>query len=189
MAFAVIIRAATTGDAAAIAGIYGPYVATSAVSFETAPPTAAEMGARIDASGGLYPWLVAHHEDDGFVLGFAYAAQFRPRHAYRFAVETGAYVAVDLVGQGIGRLLYASLVATLEAQDFTQAIASIALPNDRSIDMHEAAGFRRAGVYRSVGYKHGQWRDVGLWQRDLATASTPPPEPKRFADVEVVRDS
>ncbi len=184
----IVIRAAVPDDAAAVLGIYAPYVASSAVSFETEVPTPDEMRVRIGGSDGLYPWLVAHHDDDGIILAYAYAARFRERAAYRWSVETGAYVAGNLQGQGIGRTLYAALVATLEAQDFTQAIASIALPNDHSISMHEAVGFRRAGVYRSVGYKHGQWRDVGLWQRDLATAGNPPEEPKRFIDVGVVRD-
>lgn len=185
----IVIRAATPADAPAILGVYNPYVAASAVSFETEPPSLDEMTARIGGSDGLYPWLVAHHDDDGIILGFGYAGRFRERAAYRWTVETGCYVAGNLVGKGIGRMLYASLIATLEAQDFTQAIASVTLPNDRSIDMHEAVGFRRAGVYRSVGFKHGQWRDVGIWQRDLATAANPPEEPKRFADVGVVRGS
>ena len=185
----IVIRAATPGDVAAVLGIYNPYVASSAVSFETEPPTPDEMGARIGGDDGFYPWIVAHHDDDGIVMGFAYASQFRARAAYRWTVETGAYVAGNLQGQGVGRMLYASLVATLEAQDFTQAVASIALPNDHSISMHEAVGFRRAGVYRSVGFKHGQWRDVGIWQRDLAASRNPPDEPKRFADVGVVRDN
>lgn len=185
----IVVRAATGDDAPAIVGIYGPYVASSAVSFETEAPTPDDMRGRIGGSDGLYPWLVAHHDDDGVVLGFAYAGQFRARAAYRWTVETGAYVAGNIVGQGVGRLLYASLIATLEVQDFTQAVASIALPNDHSITMHEAVGFRRAGVYRSVGYKHGQWRDVGIWQRDLAASHSPPEEPKRFADVGVVRDN
>lgn len=184
----IVIRAATPDDAPAILGIYAPYVASSAVSFETDVPTADEMRVRLGGSDGLYPWLVAHHDDDGVLLAYAYASRFRERAAYRWSVETGAYVAGNVQGQGIGRMLYGALVDTLEAQDFTQAIASIALPNDHSISMHEAVGFRRAGVYRSVGFKHGQWRDVGIWQRDLAAAGNPPTEPKRFADVGVVRD-
>lgn len=183
----IVIRAATPDDVGAILGIYAPSVAASAVSFETQVPSHDDMRARIGGEDGLYPWLVAHHDDDGIVMGYAYAGRFRTRAAYRWSVETGAYVAGNLQGQGVGRMLYAALIATLEAQDFTQAIASIALPNDHSISMHEAVGFRRAGVYRSVGYKHGQWRDVGIWQRNLAAAGNPPEEPRRFADVGVVR--
>src|SRR3546814_8953561 len=72
-------------------------------------------------------------------------------------------------------------------QGFTQAIAAISLPNDASIKLHEALGFFRAGVYREIGFKHGAWRDVGLWQRELATAEVPPPEPRSFKEVEIGR--
>ena len=65
-------------------------------------------------------------------------------------------------GQGAGRLLYEALIDTLRAQGFIQAIGVIALPNDSSIELHEAVGFRRAGVYREVGFKHGRWIDVGF---------------------------
>lgn len=183
----IVIRAATPDDAGEILGIYAPYVAASAVSFEGEVPGEADMRERVRGDDGLYPWLVAHHDEDGIVIGYAYAGRFRTRAGYRWTVETGVYVAGDLLGHGVGRLLYASLLATLEAQDFTQAVASVTLPNDRSISMHEAVGFRRAGVYRSVGYKQGQWRDVGIWQRDLAIAASPPEEPRRFVDVGVVR--
>ena len=185
----IAVRAATAADAVGIAAIYAPHVAIGHASFELEPPAPEDIAARIGAFEGLYPWLVAHNADDPTLLGFAYATQFRARAGYRWTAETGAYVLADLQGQGIGRLLYASLLATLEAQDFTQAVASITLPNDRSIDMHEAVGFRRAGVYRSVGFKTGQWRDVGIWQRELAPAVTPPPEPRPFAEVGMVLDS
>ena len=185
----ITVRAARAADAAGIAAIYGPHVAIGHASFELEAPSPDDMAARIEAFDGLYPWLVAHNSDDPTLLGFSYATQFRTRAGYRWTAETGAYVLADLQGQGIGRLLYASLLATLEAQHFTQAVASITLPNDHSISMHEAVGFRRAGVYRSVGFKNGQWRDVGLWQRALAPAMSPPPEPKPFGEVGVVLDS
>lgn len=185
----ITVRAATAADAGGIAAIYGPHVAIGHASFELEAPSAENMAARITGFDGLYPWLVAHNADDPTLLGFAYATQFKTRAGYNWTVETGAYVLADMAGQGIGRRLYASLLATLEAQDFTQAVASITLPNDHSISMHEAVGFRRAGVYRSVGYKGGQWRDVGLWQRALAPTLAPPPKPKRFADVGVVLGS
>lgn len=170
------LRAATPDDAAAIADIYAPFVRGSAVSFETAPPDGAAMRARIEGGGGLYPWLVGEAED-GSVLGYAYAARFRDRPAYRFAVETSVYLRPDAAGRGLGRRLYQPLLAMLEARGFTQAIAAITLPNDASARLHERLGFERAGTYRQVGWKLGAWHDVGLWQRALAPAGDPPQEP------------
>ena len=185
----ITIRAATPADAAAIAAIYAPYVLSGTVSFESEAPDARQMRARMASSDGLYPWLVATTSSDGdgeAVLGYAYAGRFRDRPAYRYVVETSIYTAGT--ERGVGRLLYEALVDTLRAQGFTQAIGVIALPNDPSISLHEAVGFRRGGVFREVGFKQGRWIDVGWWQCELNDSAIPPIEPKRFADVGVVRD-
>jgi len=175
------VRAATADDAAAIASIYEPYVVASIVSFETQPPDAAEVAQRIAEAGELYPWLVAG--EDGEVLGYACAAAFRSRAAYRFTVETTVYVADGAHRRGIGTLLYRALLPVLEAQGFAQAIAAITLPNEASVRLHEALGFRQVGTYEKVGFKFREWRSVGLWQRALAPLSTRPEEPKPFASV------
>ena len=171
-------RAATLEDAAAIAEIYAPFVTGSAVSFETEPPDEAAMRARIGAGGALYPWLVIEGED-GTILGYAYAARFRDRPAYRFAVETSVYLRAEGRGRGLGASLYAALLAILAEQGFTQAIAAISLPNAASVRLHEGLGFERAGTYRKVGWKFGEWHDVGLWQRSLAAAGAVPAEPRK----------
>lgn len=175
------LRLATADDAAAIASIYAPYVTASAVSFETEAPDEAEMRARIAAGGALYPWLVTGEGDR--LLGYAYATAFRARRAYRFTVETTVYLDQAAQGRGIGRALYAALIPLLEAQGFTQAIAAITLPNDSSVRLHEALGFAQAGVYRDVGFKLGEWRSVGLWQRPLARQTDSPAEPRPFAGL------
>ncbi|HEY5724083.1 MAG TPA: arsinothricin resistance N-acetyltransferase ArsN1 family B [Allosphingosinicella sp.] len=169
------IRAATPHDAAAISQIYAPYVTGSAVSFEAEPPGPAEMGARMGEQAHLYPWLAA--EEDGKLLGYAYAAPFRARHAYRFTVETTVYLSAGAQGRGLGRKLCEPLLDLLERQGFTQAIAAIALPNEASVALHEKLGFRHAGTYGRVGFKLGKWWDVGLWQRALAIPASEPLEP------------
>ncbi|MBJ6120285.1 GNAT family N-acetyltransferase [Sphingomonas mollis] len=185
----IAIRAATPDDAAAIAAIYAPHVLIGAASFEEQAPDTRTIARRMAASEGLYPWIVATQgEARGGVLAYAYATAFHSRAAYRWSVETTIYVADAAQQRGAGRLLYEALVDTLTAQGFTQAIARIALPNDASIALHEGVGFRRAGVQREIGFKHGRWIDVGLWQRELAQPATPPAEPRPFTDTGVVRD-
>ena len=178
------IRAATPDDAAAFASIYAPYVTDSAVSFETEAPDAEEMRSRVAAGGGLYAWLAA---EEGEVVGYANAAAFRARRAYRFTVETSVYLRRGAEGRGLGRALLEPLLALLEAQGFTQAIAAITLPNEASVRLHERLGFVAAGAYRRVGWKMGGWRDVGLWQRPLAPALVPPPEPRPWREVWAVQ--
>jgi len=185
----IAIRSATPEDAAAIAAIYAPHVLTGTVSFEIDPPDARTMRTRMAASDGLYPWIVATNGDPtGGVIGYAYATRFRDRPAYRYVCETTIYMADVAQGQGAGRLLYDSLIDTLRAQGFVHALGAIALPNDASIKLHESVGFRRAGVYREVGFKHGRWVDVGIWQAELNEPSVPPVEPRKFSEVGVIRD-
>lgn len=185
----IALRPARPDDAAAIAAIYAPHVLIGTASFETDAPDAAAMRERMAGAGGLYPWLVATGgEETGGVLAFAYATAYATRPAYRWVVESTVYVADAAQRQGAGRLLYAALVDTLRAQGFTQAVARIALPNEASIKLHETVGFRRAGVLREVGWKSGQWIDVGLWQCELAEPARPPAEPRPFAEVGLRRE-
>ena len=191
----IVIRAAASADAAPIAAIYAPFVESSAVSFEDNAPSEAEIASRIEAGPNQFPWLVAEERrqgggglEPGTVLAFAYATVFRERPAYRFSVETSIYVLPDAQRRGIGTMLYEALLDTLAAQGFTQALATISLPNDASIRLHEMMGFFRAGTWRAIGWKRDHWRDVGLWQRPLADPTEPPPEPRAFREVGVVRN-
>lgn len=183
----IALRPATPDDAAAILGLYAPYVVTNAVSFESSPPDLPTMRARIVEAGDTHPWIVAVDVESDLVIGYAFAKPVRPGAAYRFAVETACYVAGELEGQGVRRTLYQALIATLTAQNYTQAISTLTMPNDKAIQLHEAIGFRRAGVYREVVFKNGQWIDVGLWQRSLSEPRAVPEEPEGFASVGVVR--
>jgi L-amino acid N-acyltransferase YncA len=176
------IRPVREQDAPAIAAIYAPFVRDTAITFESEVPDAAEIGTRIRALNGIYPWFVAVDGEDR-PNGYAYATAFRTRHAYRFTVETTVYVDPAAQGRGVGRMLYDRLIGTLTRQGFAQAIGVIAGQNAASVRLHEAAGFALNGVYRNVGYKLGQWHDVGLWQRALADVGTEPQEPVRFVDL------
>lgn len=171
---AVIIRLATEHDAVAVQRIYAPLVASSPVSFELEPPSATEMATRISQCLPAYPWLVA--VDGGDVAGYAYADRFATRPAYRWSVATTVYVGEAFRRQGVGRSLYACLLEALRCLGYRQALAGITLPNPASVALHEAAGFRPAGLYRRVGWKLGAWHDVGWWQCDLGTAPEAPGE-------------
>jgi phosphinothricin acetyltransferase len=161
-------------DGAACAAIYEPFVRDTAVSFETEPPDAAEMGARIRAMGESHPWLVA--ERDGVVVGFAYATTHRTRAAYRWAADVAVYVDADHRRNGVGRELYIALLELLRRQRLRVACAGITLPNDASVALHESLGFELVGVYRAIGWKARAWRDVGWWQLELSAAGPGAPE-------------
>jgi L-amino acid N-acyltransferase YncA len=168
-----MVREATADDAAACAAIYAPYVTDSAVSFETEPPSAPEMAARIAAS---HLWLVL--EDAGRVVGYAYAGRFAPRAAYRWACEVSVYLEAGRRRTGGGRALYGALLPRLAERGFRVAVAGMTLPNDASVGLHRAMGFEPVGTYRRIGYKHGAWHDVAWTQRMLAADGGPPAEPR-----------
>lgn len=176
-----MIRQATAQDARGIQAIYAPIVSETAISFETHPPTVAEMAKRISAIADRYPWLVYVHETD--VLGYAYAGEFRSRPAYRFTVETSVYIAEGARGQGIGVMLYTSLLAVLRLQGYRKAVAGMTLPNPASAALHERMGFRPVGAFPGVGFKFGQWHDVGFYELDLTPDSSEPPEPLTTAEA------
>lgn len=166
------IRRAVATDAAAIAGIYAPHVKTGTASFEKHAPDAEEMAARIAAAGDAHPWLVA--ERGGAVIGYTYASPHRSRNAYRWSVDTAIYVAEDAQGEGVGRMLYSSVLDVLTRQNFAMAFAGITMPNPGSVALHKAVGFERVARYPNVGFKHGAWRDTEWWARPLAVREVPP---------------
>lgn len=169
-----MIRMATAADAGAIARIYAPIVEQTVISFETVPPTEADMERRVSAVLAYAPWLVCGRGGD--ILGFAYASRHRERAAYLWSVDVSVYVDEACRRSGVGRALYTSLLALLRRQGFFVAHAGVALPNPGSVGLHESLGFRPIGVYPQVGYKLGAWHDVGWWQLPLqAHAANPTP--------------
>ena len=160
-------------DGAACAAIYAPSVTGSVASFEEEPPGESEMARRIATTSERYPWLVA--EEDDQAVGFAYASAHRERAAYRWAADAAVYVGEDYRGRGVGRTLYVALFELLVRQGIQVACAGITLPNDASVRLHEACGFELVGIYRRIGWKHGQWRDVAWWELELVPrgAETP----------------
>src|SRR5215831_7404797 len=178
------IRFADESDAAVIAEIYRPIVESTAISFETVAPERDEMARRIVETTRGHPWLVCEITDR--LAGYAYATKHRVRSAYRWSVDTSVYVDARCRQGGVGRGLYMSLFGILAAQGYFNAYAGIALPNAASVGLHEAVGFRKIGVYARVGYKFGEWRDVGWWQLELRAYEESPAEPLTLAEVRVL---
>ena len=174
------IRVVHEADAGAIAAIYAPIVEATHISFETTPPSAAEMRARIRDGIERFPWIVC--EVEGTVVGYAYARPHNDRPAYQWGVDVSVYVDEGWRRTGVARGLYESLFEILRRQGFFTAYALIALPNQPSVSLHESLAFERVGHYERAGYKHGAWYDVGHWQLTLQPHETPPDPPIPFAE-------
>jgi len=178
---AIMIRLATTDDAAAVAAIYGPYVADTVISFEVVPPSVEEMRSRMAAVLERLPWLV--FESDGEVVGYAYASPHRAREAYQWSVDVAVYIQANQHRRGVGRQLYDELFTLLRRLGYVNAYAGITLPNPKSVGLHEAMGFRPVGVYRNVGFKMGSWCDVGWWHLQLQDLPGVPAPPRALPDL------
>jgi L-amino acid N-acyltransferase YncA len=166
------VRDANEHDAEACAAIYAPYVTDTTITFEYEPPSAAEMARRIAAAQRAHAWLVL--EDDGRVVGYAYAGPYKERAAYRWSSEVSVYLEMGRRRSGSGRLLYEALFERLAERGFRTLVAVMTLPNDASEGLHRAMGFEPIGTFRRVGWKHGQWRDVAWAQRSLGAGDGPP---------------
>jgi len=162
------IRGATAADAEGCAAVYRPYVTDSCISFEYEPPTAEDFAGRIAAS---HAWLVA--EDEGRIVGYAYASRHRDRAAYDWAADVAIYTDASHHGRGMGRRLYEELFPRLRAAGLRVLCAGIALPNDASEGLHRALGFEDVGVYRRIGWKGGRWHDVRWLQLHLGDDAPP----------------
>jgi L-amino acid N-acyltransferase YncA len=169
------IRDASPDDAAACAAVYAPYVTDTAITFEYEPPSTAEMARRIAAAQRLHAWLVL--EDDGRIVGYAYAGPVKERAAYRWSCEVSVYLEQGRRRSGGGRALYEALFERLAERGYRTAVAGITMPNEASTGLHRAMGFEPIGIQRRIGWKHGQWRDVAWMQRTIADGEDPPAEP------------
>jgi phosphinothricin acetyltransferase len=171
-----VLRSARLADAAAIQAIYAPYVRDTCISFEAEPPSVGEMEQRIAKILARWPWLVC--EQGGEVVAYAYAGEHRVRAAFRWAVDVAVYVRQDQQRRGHGRLLYGRLLPLLRRQGFYHAYAAIYVPNPGSVALHEAMGFRPCALFPKVGFKFGDWRDVGWWHLALQPLPAEPAEPR-----------
>lgn len=156
------IRPVNLTDAAQIAEVYNYYIQNTHHTFETESLSAEEMESRISNIIAGYPYLVA--EEDGEILGYAYATQFKLRQAYAFSAEVSIYVRNAAKQKGIGTQLYTQLFDKLADTNIHAIVAGISLPNEASIRFHEKLGFSKVAHFREIGYKLGRWVDVGYWE-------------------------
>lgn len=167
-----VIRMAAEKDAEALLEVYRPYIATT-VTFEYEVPTVEEFAQRVQKTLQHYPFLLC--EENGRVLGYAYAHRERGRAAYQWNAELSVYVSADAHGRGIGRALYGALMELAALQGVRNVYGVITGENDRSIRFHEELGFSAAGVHHRTGYKNGSWLDVVDMEKCLQGEDPPAP--------------
>lgn len=177
----LIIRTATVEDAPKLLAIYAPYVTETAVTFEYDIPTEEDFAGRIRHILQKYPYFVA--EQNGEILGYAYAGAFRQRAAYGWAVETSIYIRKDRRKSGLGRALYEALEKALQCQNVLNVYACITCSEEEdpyvtrnSIQFHEHMGYEMVGEFSKCGYKFDRWYSV-VWMVKYLGEHTQMPKP------------
>ena len=154
------VRMATIQDAKEILDIYAYYIQNTTTTFEYTVPTIGEFTGRIAEILEKYPYLV--YEENGRILGYAYAHQFMVRAASRWGAELSVYLAKEAKGKGIGKRLYQILTDILKMQHVVKLYGCVEGSNQNSIALHERMGFCQVAIFQNCGYKHGKWLDL-IW--------------------------
>ena len=166
-----MIRFARESDVEAMLAIYTPYVLETTVTFEYVPPTPDEFLARFQSITQKLPWLV--WEEEGAVLGYAYASLPFERAAYAWCAEPSIYLRPDARGRGIGRQLYAALEALLSQMGYAVSFAIITGENEASLAFHRALGYEKCAEMVKCGLKFGRWLDVDWLEKRLSSVEIP----------------
>jgi len=184
------IEKVTVADAAEVLAIYAPYVLHTAITFEHDVPSLEEFQHRIKTISAKYPYIKAVQED-GTILGYAYANTFRPRKSYEHCVEVSIYVHCEHRRQQIGRLLYTTLEEILRdmgIRNMNACVTSSPVPDEclppSSMLFHEKMGFSLVGMFHQCGYKFEKWYNM-LWMEKLIGDHTLPAPEVRLGEWEL----
>jgi L-amino acid N-acyltransferase YncA len=158
-----VIRPATAADIPNITSIYARFVATTTATSEITIPDQSEMFRRwYGVQDRGLPYLVA--ELEGYIVGFCYASQLRPREGYRYTVEDSVYVRPDCIGHGVGKLLLSGLIEKCRAKGCHSIVANIVGVNPSSTALHTSLGFQQVGLLPEAIYKFGEWHRLLIMQ-------------------------
>lgn len=178
----ITLRSARVDDAPTILALYAPYVKDTAITFETEAPSLEAFRQRMAAVMEHYPYLVA--EDDGTVVGYAYAHRIGERAAYAWNAELSVYLDPARKGNGLGRMLCTAMLDLLTEQGIRNVFSLITVPNEASIGLHEALGFTLMGIQQQAGFKCGAWHDVAWFQKRIGAFSGTPDSVTPLADLD-----
>jgi phosphinothricin acetyltransferase len=161
----MLIRRATTADAAAIAALWNPYIRDTAVTFNPVEKSAEDVAQMIiDRDRFGHATFVAL--DEG-LAGFASYAQFRSGAGYATCMEHSILLAPQARGRGAGRGLIAALCTHAAAAGAHQMIAGVSAENPEGVAFHSALGFSEIARVPQAGRKFGRFIDLVLMQKFL----------------------
>ena len=166
-----MIRIATEADVPEILSIYAPYVEHTTVSFEYTVPTREAFLERFRTVTAQYPWLV--WEEEGQILGYAYAAPPYARAGYSWCAEPSVYLRPEARRKGIGKALYAALEELLRCQGYQLLYALVTSENGDSLRFHEALGYTARAQFPDCAFKFGRSLGVTWLEKRLKAVESP----------------
>ena len=176
-----MIRVARESDLPQILSIYAPYVENTTITFEYDVPCRREFIQRFWDITRQFPWLV--WEEEGEILGYAYASHPYTRAAYRWCAEPSVYLKPQAQGRGIGRKLYAALEEILKLQGYQVLYALVTEDNLGSLLFHEKLGYRQSVLFPNCGFKFGRWMGVYWLEKRLISVEIPKSFPVPFSKL------
>lgn len=175
------IRLIQEPDLDEVLNIYKYYVDNTVISFEYEAPTKEEYLQRIKTNSSNYAWLVCVKGTE--IVGFAYGSTHRYRTAYQWSPESTIYIKHQFHSKGIGKILYKTLFEILKLQGYFHVFAGIAIPNNKSVALHQSLGFEEIGTFKNVGYKLGNWHSTQWFQLNLSVEYNHPSTPKKTMEI------
>lgn len=170
-----IIRLAERRDVPGILEIYSPFILNTSVTFEETVPDEESFWKRMQEIMTELPILVC--EIDGRIAGYAYASGYRSRASYRWTKEVSVYIHPDFHRRKIADALYTSLHELVRYQGISNLLAIITMPNESSVAFHEYFGYRKCAEFSKVGYKLGEWQNVGWFELFIQDEKKVPKDP------------
>ena len=176
-----MIRIANIKDVPEMLAIYAPYVENTTVSFEYAPPTLEEFTRRFTTFTQQFPWLV--WEEDGVLLGYAYASAPFSREAFGWCAEPTVYLRPEARGKNIAARLYAVLEEILWRQGYQVLYALVCGENEPSRRFHEKLGYRKTAEFPGIGFKMGRWLSLIWYEKRQKMVKSPSSFPCSWLEV------
>jgi L-amino acid N-acyltransferase YncA len=161
------VRLARAADLPGILEIYNDAVLTTTATYDVEPRTLDHRIAWFEEHQRANLPVFVATLPEGRIAGWSALNRYHDRVGYRFTVENSVYVAAELRGRGLGRLLLEPLIDAAKERGLHAILAAIDAANEASIRLHARCGFQQVAHFKEVGFKFGRWLDVVYLERLL----------------------
>ena len=137
-------------------------------------------------------WATLVYEEEGVILGYAYASAPFTRAAYGWCAEPTVYLRPEARGRNIAASLYTVLEEILFRQGYQALYALVCGENTQSRRFHEKQGYHITAEFPGIGFKMGRWLSL-IWyekrQKIVKSSSIfPRPWPEVVHNAETLDD-